>query len=84
MERQVRPGNGSLKSRPEESLLPRLDLSLVFLPHLLPQSQLIVLWTGYYVSVLTIEKLGRKWIQIQGFLMAALFRECSHPVSSEQ
>ncbi|KAF8922141.1 MFS general substrate transporter [Mucidula mucida] len=28
---------------------------------------------GYYVSVLTIEKLGRKWIQIQGFLMAALF-----------
>ncbi|THH17380.1 hypothetical protein EW146_g3417 [Bondarzewia mesenterica] len=29
--------------------------------------------TGYYVTVLTIEKLGRKWIQIQGFLMAALF-----------
>lgn len=29
---------------------------------------------GYYVTVLTIEKLGRKWIQIQGFLMAALFR----------
>ncbi|KLO16414.1 inorganic phosphate transporter [Schizopora paradoxa] len=28
---------------------------------------------GYYVSVLTIEYLGRKWIQIQGFLMAALF-----------
>ncbi|THH21419.1 hypothetical protein EW146_g159 [Bondarzewia mesenterica] len=28
---------------------------------------------GYYVTVLTIEKLGRKWIQIQGFLMAALF-----------
>jgi PHS family inorganic phosphate transporter-like MFS transporter len=28
---------------------------------------------GYYVSILTIEKLGRKWIQIQGFLMAALF-----------
>jgi PHS family inorganic phosphate transporter-like MFS transporter len=28
---------------------------------------------GYYVSVLTIEKLGRKWIQIQGFLMTALF-----------
>jgi len=28
---------------------------------------------GYYVSVLTVEKLGRKWIQIQGFLMAALF-----------
>ncbi len=27
------------------------------------------------MSVLTIEKLGRKWIQIQGFLMAALFRE---------
>ncbi|KAF8202598.1 phosphate transporter [Mycena galopus ATCC 62051] len=28
---------------------------------------------GYYVCVLLIEKLGRKWIQIQGFLMAALF-----------
>jgi PHS family inorganic phosphate transporter-like MFS transporter len=28
---------------------------------------------GYYVTVLTIEKLGRKWIQIQGFLLAALF-----------
>ena len=30
---------------------------------------------GYYVSILSIEYLGRKWIQIQGFLMAALFRE---------
>lgn len=30
---------------------------------------------GYYVNVLLIEKLGRKWIQTQGFLMAALFRE---------
>lgn len=29
---------------------------------------------GYYASVLCIEWLGRKWIQIQGFLMAALFR----------
>ncbi|KAH7924977.1 MFS general substrate transporter [Leucogyrophana mollusca] len=28
---------------------------------------------GYYVTVLTIEKLGRKFIQFQGFLMAALF-----------
>ncbi|CCM05508.1 uncharacterized protein FIBRA_07731 [Fibroporia radiculosa] len=28
---------------------------------------------GYYVTILTIEKLGRKWIQIQGFLLAALF-----------
>ncbi|KAF5361060.1 hypothetical protein D9756_004461 [Leucocoprinus leucothites] len=28
---------------------------------------------GYYVSVLTIEKLGRKWIQIQGFLLTSLF-----------
>ncbi|KAI0048128.1 MFS general substrate transporter [Auriscalpium vulgare] len=28
---------------------------------------------GYYVSVLTTEILGRKWIQIQGFIMAALF-----------
>ncbi|KAJ3868007.1 MFS inorganic phosphate transporter [Lentinula novae-zelandiae] len=28
---------------------------------------------GYYATVLTIEKLGRKWIQIQGFLLAALF-----------
>ncbi|KAI9458464.1 major facilitator superfamily domain-containing protein [Boletus coccyginus] len=28
---------------------------------------------GYYVTVLTIEKLGRKFIQLQGFLMEALF-----------
>ena len=28
---------------------------------------------GYYATVLTVEKLGRKWIQTQGFLMAALF-----------
>jgi MFS transporter, PHS family, inorganic phosphate transporter len=28
---------------------------------------------GYYASILTIEILGRKWIQIQGFLMAAVF-----------
>ena len=32
---------------------------------------------GYYASILTIEKLGRKWIQVQGFLLAALFRR--HP-----
>ena len=30
---------------------------------------------GYYVTVLTVEKLGRKWIQTQGFLLEALFRE---------
>ncbi|KZT18674.1 MFS general substrate transporter [Neolentinus lepideus HHB14362 ss-1] len=28
---------------------------------------------GYYVTVLTIEVLGRKWIQIQGFLLTAMF-----------
>ncbi|KAF7357126.1 MFS inorganic phosphate transporter [Mycena sanguinolenta] len=28
---------------------------------------------GYWATVLLIEKLGRKWIQIQGFLLAALF-----------
>ncbi|KAJ3486738.1 hypothetical protein NLI96_g4034 [Meripilus lineatus] len=28
---------------------------------------------GYYVTVMTIEYLGRKWIQIQGFLLEALF-----------
>jgi len=28
---------------------------------------------GYYATILTIEWLGRKWLQIQGFLMAALF-----------
>ncbi|KAF5390089.1 hypothetical protein D9757_003737 [Collybiopsis confluens] len=28
---------------------------------------------GYYATILTVEKLGRKWIQIQGFLLAALF-----------
>ena len=31
---------------------------------------------GYYATILTVEYLGRKWIQIQGFLLAALFREC--------
>ena len=30
---------------------------------------------GYYVTVFTIEWLGRKWIQIQGFLLCALFRK---------
>jgi hypothetical protein len=33
---------------------------------------------GYYASVLSIEYLGRKWIQIQGFLMAALFCKSTH------
>lgn len=28
---------------------------------------------GYYVTVLTTEKLGRKFIQVMGFLMEALF-----------
>ncbi|KAJ6483258.1 major facilitator superfamily domain-containing protein [Mycena sanguinolenta] len=28
---------------------------------------------GYWATVFLIEKLGRKWIQIQGFLLAALF-----------
>ncbi|KAK7033653.1 hypothetical protein VNI00_012653 [Paramarasmius palmivorus] len=28
---------------------------------------------GYYASIFTIEILGRKWIQIQGFILAALF-----------
>ncbi|KAJ7921192.1 major facilitator superfamily domain-containing protein [Mycena leptocephala] len=28
---------------------------------------------GYYATILLIETLGRKWIQIQGFLLAALF-----------
>lgn len=28
---------------------------------------------GYYVTVLTIEKFGRRWIQIQGFLITSLF-----------
>ncbi|TFY75085.1 hypothetical protein EWM64_g8927 [Hericium alpestre] len=28
---------------------------------------------GYWVSVLSVEYLGRKWIQIQGFLLEALF-----------
>jgi len=27
---------------------------------------------GYWVTILTIEKLGRKWIQIQGFLLTAI------------
>ena len=31
---------------------------------------------GYYATVLTIEYLGRKWIQIQGFLLAALMCTC--------
>lgn len=28
---------------------------------------------GYYATIFTVEYLGRKWIQIQGFLLAALF-----------
>jgi MFS transporter, PHS family, inorganic phosphate transporter len=36
---------------------------------------------GYYVTVLTIEYLGRKWIQIQGFLLEALF--CTCPASTD-
>ncbi|KAF9474916.1 phosphate transporter [Pholiota conissans] len=40
---------------------------------------------GYYASVLTIEILGRKWIQIQGFLLAGLFLAilagCFHTLS---
>jgi PHS family inorganic phosphate transporter-like MFS transporter len=28
---------------------------------------------GYYVTVLTVEWLGRKWIQIQGFIMSSVF-----------
>ncbi|KAJ7191303.1 major facilitator superfamily domain-containing protein [Mycena pura] len=28
---------------------------------------------GYYATILTVETLGRKWIQIQGFLLAGLF-----------
>lgn len=36
---------------------------------------LTVPFEGYYATIFTIEKLGRKWIQIQGFLLAALFRE---------
>jgi len=39
-------------------------------------------FAGYWVSILTIEKLGRKWIQIQGFLMSALFRSFSLPFST--
>lgn len=35
---------------------------------------------GYYVTVFTIEWLGRKWIQIQGFLFCALFCTCSPSV----
>jgi PHS family inorganic phosphate transporter-like MFS transporter len=30
---------------------------------------------GYYATVLTIEIIGRKWIQIQGFLVTSLFRK---------
>ncbi|KAG6899276.1 hypothetical protein C0993_011707 [Termitomyces sp. T159_Od127] len=34
---------------------------------------------GYWVSIFTIEIMGRKWIQIQGFLLAALFRASPPP-----
>lgn len=33
----------------------------------------LTLKKGYYVTVLTTEKLGRKFIQVMGFLMEALF-----------
>ncbi|KAF9045115.1 phosphate transporter [Panaeolus papilionaceus] len=40
---------------------------------------------GYYASILTIEYLGRKWIQIQGFLLSGLFLAilagCFHTLS---
>jgi PHS family inorganic phosphate transporter-like MFS transporter len=49
-------------------------VTVVFTDCWMEMSAHIVL--GYYVTVLTIEKLGRKWIQIQGFLAAALFRTC--------
>lgn len=37
---------------------------------------------GYYATILTIERFGRKKIQLMGFLMEALFRECSPTVSA--
>lgn len=36
-------------------------------------SRALTLKKGYYVTVLTTEKLGRKFIQVMGFLMEALF-----------
>jgi len=48
--------------------------AFVHLRELSPISKETRIVPGYYASILTIEKLGRKWIQIQGFLMAALFR----------
>lgn len=79
--RLARRGINSSKSPPETSSSPRLDLCLVDILTLvnptisdLKRSS----WLGYYVTVLTIEKLGRKFIQLQGFLMEALF--CKSPL----
>lgn len=38
------------------------------------------MFAGYYATVFSIEYLGRKWIQIQGFLFEALFRKSLGPV----
>ena len=41
---------------------------------IIPVSIVLILLSGYWVTIVTIEKLGRKWIQIQGFLTSAFFR----------
>lgn len=73
--RRVHHGKNCSKSPPEISSLLRLDSYLVGILTLLVGTVSDSQRLGYYVTVLTTERLGRKFIQIQGFLMAALFCE---------
>lgn len=76
--RRVRHGRNSSKFPLEISSLLRLDSYLVGVLALVISTVSDwkrFSWLGYYVTLLTIEKLGRKVIQFQGFLMAALFCE---------
>ncbi|KIJ47754.1 hypothetical protein M422DRAFT_59465 [Sphaerobolus stellatus SS14] len=47
--------------------------STTSLSGVMPVSSSAHVFAGYYATILTVEYLGRKWIQVQGFLMAALF-----------
>jgi hypothetical protein len=76
MARREQRGSGYSKSRQAALLLQRWDSCPVtfFLIRVL-STRISYSLIGYYASILTIEKLGRKWIQIQGFLAAAFFRK---------
>jgi hypothetical protein len=73
----VHRGSGSSRSLRAISLSPRLVLCQVCRVFLEPEALVFIDYysnAGYYATVLTIERFGRKKIQIMGFLMEALFR----------